>query len=766
MTDNVPITAGAGTSVATDDIGGVHYQITKLAFGALDTATLVATGSGLPVAVQGTVPVSGAFYQATQPVSGTVAVTGAYQATQPVSIATMPSTPVTGTFWQATQPVSLASTTITGSVAVTGTFWQATQPISGTVTANLGTVAGLALDATITGGSQRTKLTDGTNNVGVADSTTAASETAVDRLKVNSAIRLLDTAQTAGSQLVAAKGDQTTGLWVNVKNASLAVTGTFFQATQPVSIAATVAVSGPLTDTQLRAAVVPVSLASTTITGTVTTTGPLTDTQLRATPVPVSGTVTTGGLTDTQLRAAVVPTSSTDTTASGNITAISQSVALALNGKSGAAIQITGTWVGTLQFEGTVDGTNWVTVNGVYAGASAPGATTTVNGIVRLTPSGLAQLRITSTAWTSGTAVISIRASDATGGTFINQSLTAGTNIIGKVGIDQTTPGTTNLVSIGTNGTVALNAAIPTGANVIGAVTQSGTWNVGTITTLPSLVAGAAVIGALTANQSVNVSQINAVAPLMGNGITGTGSQRVTIASDNTAFAVNATLQTGANVIGSLAANQSTNIAQMGGVAVTMGSGVTGTGVQRVVLATDVALPAGTNSIGTTPGPALTKGTQGTVGHSTQDLKDGGRAIVNAATAIAGVTCVTTEALLSLNISRDGAATAAATSHAVTSGKRWRITGVSASMRSTGATVLSARVALRMNPAGAATATSPVIAILSMTQQAAALAEAGDSVDLMFPDGIEVSGTMQVGLSQVCSAITGVVYASLIGYEY
>lgn len=47
---------------------------------------------------------------------------------------------------------------------------------------------------------------------------------------------------------------------------------------------------------------------------------------------------------------------------------------------------------------------------------------------------------------------------------------------------------------------------------------------------------------ALPANQSVNISQINGVAPLMGNGITGTGSQRVTIASDNTAFAVNATL--------------------------------------------------------------------------------------------------------------------------------------------------------------------------------------------------------------------------------
>ena len=60
-----------------------------------------------------------------------------------------------------------------------------------------------------------------------------------------------------------------------------------------------VPVSGPLTDTQLRATAVPVS-------GTVTATGPLTDTQLRATAVPVSGP-----LTDTQLRATAVPVSGT-----------------------------------------------------------------------------------------------------------------------------------------------------------------------------------------------------------------------------------------------------------------------------------------------------------------------------------------------------------------------------------------------------------------------------------------------------------------------
>lgn len=63
-----------------------------------------------------------------------------------------------------------------------------------------------------------------------------------------------------------------------------------FPATQPVSIAATVGVSGPLTDAQLRATDVPVS--GTFWQAVQPVSGPLTDAQLRATAVPVSGTVT------------------------------------------------------------------------------------------------------------------------------------------------------------------------------------------------------------------------------------------------------------------------------------------------------------------------------------------------------------------------------------------------------------------------------------------------------------------------------------------
>lgn len=54
MADNVAITAGSGTSIATDDIGGVHHQKVKLEFGVADSATLVSATDPLPVTVSNT----------------------------------------------------------------------------------------------------------------------------------------------------------------------------------------------------------------------------------------------------------------------------------------------------------------------------------------------------------------------------------------------------------------------------------------------------------------------------------------------------------------------------------------------------------------------------------------------------------------------------------------------------------------------------------------------------------------------------------------
>ncbi len=77
------------------------------------------------------------------------------------------------------------------------------------------------------------------------------------------------------------------------------------------------------------------------------------------------------------------------------------------------------------------------------------------------------------------------------GGPGSSVTLQAGSALAGKFGIDQTTPGTTNAIA---------------------------------------------------------VAQIGATTVATGNGVTGAGSQRVTIASDQTAFSVNAA-QSGANFV-------------------------------------------------------------------------------------------------------------------------------------------------------------------------------------------------------------------------
>lgn len=119
-----------------------------------------------------------------------------------------------------------------------------------------------------------------------------------------------------------------------------------------------------------------------------------------------------------------------------------------------------------------------------------------------------------------------------------------------------------------------------------------------------------------------NITQLGGTAIATGSGVVGAGTIRSVLATD-------VALPAGTNAIGKLAANSGIdigdvdvtsiaagdnnignvdivtfpdnepfNVAQINGVAPSMGSGVVGTGVQRIVLATDVALPAGTNAIG------------------------------------------------------------------------------------------------------------------------------------------------------------------------
>ena len=90
-------------------------------------------------------------------------------------------------------------------------------------------------------------------------------------------------------------------------------------------------------------------------------------------------------------------------TSTGNLTALNQAVVLTLNGLAGFAVKLTGTWVGTVTFEGTIDGTNWTAINVAPLSGGLRVATATANGDFEGIAAGLQQIRVKATAFTSGT---------------------------------------------------------------------------------------------------------------------------------------------------------------------------------------------------------------------------------------------------------------------------------------------------------------------------------------------------------------------------
>jgi hypothetical protein len=164
-------------------------------------------------------------------------------------------------------------------------------------------------------------------------------------------------------------------------------------------------------------------------------------------------------------------------------------------GAAVAALTLSGTWAGTVYFEAIDEAGTWQAINGTKLGGVTAASSATANGLYRFAVSGLTKLRARLT-WSSGSLSVVGRASSApiqfenaesgatdateakqdaaiTQETAINtilgtvtaspvantvsdrlkQLLTGivlntGSNVIGKVGIDQTTPFTTNAVSI------------------------------------------------------------------------------------------------------------------------------------------------------------------------------------------------------------------------------------------------------------------------------------------------------------------------------
>ena len=191
-----------------------------------------------------------------------------------------------------------------------------------------------------------------------------------------------------------------------------------------------------------------------------------------------------GGLTDAQLRATPLTTVTTDLGGSGTITTqnlvpagvatAGSAVAISTDGRNTVAIQVEGTYTGILSLQARVN------TSGVWVTLTSPALLVRDTGAVSATiPSAATGL------WQM----------DATGYSAVR--------VTGLAAVTGTA--TVNLRAAQGNASVTLDGSLPAGTATIG---------------------------------GVNNAQINGVTPLMGNGTTGTGSQRVTIASDNTAFNV------------------------------------------------------------------------------------------------------------------------------------------------------------------------------------------------------------------------------------
>jgi hypothetical protein len=89
--------------------------------------------------------------------------------------------------------------------------------------------------------------------------------------------------------------------------------------------------------------------------------------------------------------------------ATGNGTAVG------VKGNSAGVFQVTGTFSGTVTFEGSVDGTNWVAIQVTKLVDGTSVTNTTVVGNFRWSSTGLTVLRARVSAWTSGSITVWFR---------------------------------------------------------------------------------------------------------------------------------------------------------------------------------------------------------------------------------------------------------------------------------------------------------------------------------------------------------------------
>lgn len=325
----------------------------------------------------------------------------------------------------------------------------------------------------------------------------------------------------------------------------------------------------------------------------------------------------------------------TDINSSGTLGALNAAVPISSSGSATVVVELTGTWVGTVTFEGSNN--NFVTSQPVVSvflgGPQIAASTATTNGFYSVLSAGFAKVQARVSAYTSGSA--SVLVNSASGLRIVVPLNLNPDNNITKPGAAVTTVaptytnGTTNPLSLNTSGglrvessvsdvtasgTITTQNLVPAGAATAGSAVASGSLNgaatgliqvTGTYTGAlslqftvdgtnwitvggtPFLNIATGALSATIASSSLGIFEVEITGAPQYR-ITGlaamTGTATVSIRSSRAAglVGINTSLPVGTNILGALVANQSINTAQINGVATLVGPGATGTGAQRV----------------------------------------------------------------------------------------------------------------------------------------------------------------------------------------
>ena len=150
-------------------------------------------------------------------------------------------------------------------------------------------------------------------------------------------------------------------------------------------------------------------------------------------------------------------------TATGSLAALNAAAPLAVQGNAGWAVDVRGTFVGTITFQSSVDGTNWIAAAMLPVGSTTNAATVTTTAAVGAwmgNAAGMSHVRAIMTAYTSGTATVTLRAFNNAGVVLslpagataqtVNATAQPSANLIGDVGFQYraTSTGAATAVSI------------------------------------------------------------------------------------------------------------------------------------------------------------------------------------------------------------------------------------------------------------------------------------------------------------------------------